>query len=91
TAYEENGTDEYRFLAILDSKTSKICRSLDDKIFKIIDAVVGVNYPPMHPHCRSTTVSAKSKIKVRTSRLEKGYQEVPYMPYSSWQKEYLAT
>lgn len=90
TAYEENATDEYRFLAILDSKTSKICRSLDDKVFKIIDAVVGVNYPPMHPHCRSTTVSAKSKIKVRTSRLEKGYQEVPYMAYSTWQKKYLA-
>ncbi|EAE9451229.1 phage head morphogenesis protein [Listeria monocytogenes] len=90
TAYEENGTEEYKFLAILDNVTSKICRSLDDKVFKIINAVVGVNYPPMHPHCRSTTISAKSKIKVRTSRLEKGYQEVPYMSYPKWEKEYLA-
>lgn len=90
TAYEENGTDEYKFFATLDNVTSKVCRKLDSLIFKTIEAKVGVNYPPMHPRCRSTTISAKSKIKVRTSRLEKGYKQIPNMSYKEWKKRYMA-
>ncbi|WP_239255545.1 minor capsid protein [Listeria ilorinensis] len=88
TAYEENGTAEYRFLATLDSKTSKMCQKQDGKVYPLNEAVVGVNYPPLHPHCRSTTVSAASKSKVRTARLGKGYQTIPYMTYPEWQKKY---
>lgn len=29
---------------------------MDGKVFDIGDAQTGVNYPPMHPNCRSTTV-----------------------------------
>ncbi|HAR6195904.1 TPA: phage head morphogenesis protein, partial [Staphylococcus pseudintermedius] len=32
------------------------CRHYDKKVFKVKDMVPGVNAPPMHPHCRSTTV-----------------------------------
>jgi uncharacterized protein with gpF-like domain len=39
----------------LDSRTSEICRELNGKRFKLSEAEVGVNYPPMHPNCRSTT------------------------------------
>lgn len=87
-AYKENGTEEYRFMATLDSVTSKTCRKLDDKVYKLIDAKVGVNYPPMHPHCRSTTVSATSKLKTRAMRTAKGYERIPYMNYSEWEKKY---
>lgn len=45
----------YRYDAFLDSKTSDVCRDLDDQVFDLEDAEVGVNYPPMHPNCRSTT------------------------------------
>lgn len=56
-AYKEAGIEEYQFLATLDLKTSKICRELDGKKFKVSDRKVGVNCNPMHPWCRSTTVA----------------------------------
>ncbi|EJJ6354877.1 minor capsid protein [Staphylococcus pseudintermedius] len=54
---ETMGDDaEYEFVAKRDEKTSKICRHYDKKVFKVKDMIPGVNAPPMHPHCRSTTV-----------------------------------
>ena len=55
-AYEECDADEYEFVAVLDLRTSEICRSLDGKVFKTKDAQPGVNMNPMHPFCRSTTI-----------------------------------
>lgn len=55
-AYEEDNIEEYEFLAEIDNRTSAICKSLHRQIFKVKDATVGVNYPPMHPNCRSTTI-----------------------------------
>lgn len=51
----ELGLEYYEYDAFLDSRTSELCRNLDKKRFKVSDAEVGVNYPPMHPNCRSTT------------------------------------
>ncbi|AMG63430.1 MULTISPECIES: minor capsid protein [Staphylococcus] len=47
---------EYKYVAKIDNKTSKICHSLNGKVFKVKDMVPGINAPPMHPWCRSTTV-----------------------------------
>ena len=55
-AYEEDEIEEYEFLAEIDNRTSAICKELNGQIFKVKDAVVGVNYPSMHPNCRSTTM-----------------------------------
>jgi SPP1 gp7 family putative phage head morphogenesis protein len=33
------------------------CQELDGQVFDVDEAVAGVNMPPMHPHCRSTTVA----------------------------------
>lgn len=46
---KSNGIEEYEYSAILDSRTSEICESLDGLVFKVADAEVGENYPPMHP------------------------------------------
>lgn len=46
--------DEYKYNAILDSKTSKLCRKLDGEVYKIIERQAGKNFPPMHPNCRSS-------------------------------------
>jgi len=54
--YKAIGIRKYQFLATLDMRTSDICRSLDQFIGLVSQAVVDVNYPPMHPNCRSTTV-----------------------------------
>lgn len=54
-SYEECGAEKYRFLAVLDLKTSEICRAKDNQVFELSKRKTGVNYPPMHPWCRSTT------------------------------------
>lgn len=56
-AYKKSGViEEYEFLATLDGRTSDICREMDGKVFKVSQKQVGVNMPPLHPNCRSTTV-----------------------------------
>lgn len=57
-SYKEAGIEKYRYVATLDLRTSKICRELDGQEFLVKDRKAGVNYPPMHPWCRSTTISA---------------------------------
>lgn len=55
-AYDECGIEKYMYVATLDLRTSPICASLDGKIFNVKDGQPGVNMPPMHPFCRSTTI-----------------------------------
>lgn len=54
---KEHGVERYIYVAILDLRTSEMCRSLDKKDFAIDDAVPGKNLPPMHPWCRSTIIA----------------------------------
>lgn len=54
-ASDELGLEEYAYDAFLDAKTSTICRELNGRKFKISEMKIGVNAPPMHPNCRSTT------------------------------------
>ena len=54
--YRDSGVVKYEFLAVLDSRTSHTCASLNGEVFKTENAMEGENYPPMHPRCRSTTV-----------------------------------
>ena len=54
--YKEAGIEKYEFSATLDSRTSQICSELHGEEFEIKKIAVGLNYPPMHPRCRSTTI-----------------------------------
>ena len=48
--YKDSGVvEKYEFLAAHDKRTSKLCRDLDGEMFELSKAVVGENYPPMHP------------------------------------------
>ena len=67
-AYESAGIEKYRYMAVLDARTSKLCREKDGKEYYLKDKQVGVNYPPLHPFCRSTTEAvidglARDKMK----------------------------
>ena len=55
-AYQAAGISEYEFMATLSERTCKICGDLDGKTFPVEEAQTGVNFPPMHPRCRCTTV-----------------------------------
>ena len=54
--YKEAGIEKYEFSATLDSRTSQICSELHGEVFEVKKIAVGLNYPPMHPRCRSTTI-----------------------------------
>ena len=95
-AYKESGIDTYVFVATLDLKTSAICASLDGKRFKVKDQQPGVNAPPMHPWCRSTTIcdisdEELSHMKRRSKNPVTGKSElVPAnMTYEEWHKKYI--
>lgn len=51
---KDAGFDEYEFISLGEEAEDvcRVCDDLDGQRFKIADAVVGVNCPPMHPFCR---------------------------------------
>lgn len=55
--YRQLGIERYRFIAVLDRKTSAICHSHEGETFEVAKAQVGVNFPPLHPNCRSGTIA----------------------------------
>ena len=96
-SYEEADIEKYIFVAVLDKRTSHICQEHDNKIYDRDKAVPGVNCPPMHPWCRSTTVGYDedadySKLKRRARNPVTGKTElVPAdMTYKEWYSKYVA-
>ncbi len=96
-AYKEDEVEKYQILATLDHKTSEICQEQDGEIYEIDKATVGVNYPPFHPFCRTTTVPYYDDDDIegdtRVARDEKGRAiKVPAnMAYREWQKQFVGT
>lgn len=96
-SYEEADIEKYIFVAVLDKRTSRICQEHDNEVYDRDKAVPGVNCPPMHPWCRSTTVAYDedadySKLKRRARNPETGKTElVPAdMTYKEWYSKYVA-
>ncbi|WP_261378356.1 deaminase domain-containing protein [Paenibacillus agilis] len=83
-AYEASGVKQYEYVAKLDRRTSDTCLSLDGKKFNVSDAKRGINYPPMHPRCRSTTIENADGID--ESRMS-GPPLPKDMTYEQWHKE----
>lgn len=59
--YLAAGYESYRYLAAHDERTSDVCSALDGQIFRFEDAKEGINFPPMHPNCRSTIIGYKGE------------------------------
>ena len=96
-SYEEADIEKYIFVAVLDKRTSHICQEHDNKVYDRDKATPGVNCPPMHPWCRSTTVAYDedadySKLKRRARNPKTGKTElVPAdMTYKEWYSKYVA-
>ena len=90
-SYEDAEIEKYKFVAVLDKRTSHICQQHDNKVYNTDEAVPGVNYPPLHPWCRSTTIAYDedadySKLERRARNPETG--KVEYVPadmtYDEW-------
>lgn len=96
-SYEDAEITKYKFVAVLDKRTSHICQQHDNKVYNTDEAVPGVNYPPLHPWCRSTTIAHDddidySKLERRARNPETG--KVEYVPadmsYKEWYSKYVA-
>lgn len=96
-SYEEADIEKYIFVAVLDKRTSRICQEHDNQVYDRDKATPGVNCPPMHPWCRSTTVGYDedadySKLKRRARNPKTG--KVEYVPadmtYKEWYSKYVA-
>lgn len=96
-SYEDAEITKYKFVAVLDKRTSHICQEHDNKVYDTDKAVPGVNYPPLHPWCRSTTIAHDddidyNKLERRARNPETG--KVEYVPagmsYDDWYDKYVA-
>ena len=95
-SYEDAEIEKYKFVAVLDKRTSHICQEHDNKVYETKDATPGVNYPPLHPWCRSTTIAYDedadySKLERRARNPVTGKTElVPAdMNYKEWYDKYV--
>lgn len=92
--YRETGVQSYRFEAALDLKTCAVCGALDQREFPLAEHETGINYPPLHPRCRCTTVpvtgvevgnkrAARNPATGKTEYVEKK------LAYEEWRKKYV--
>ena len=92
--YRETGVQSYRFEAALDLKTCAVCGALDQREFPLAEHETGINYPPLHPRCRCTTVPVTefrigSKRAARNPATGKTEYVEKKLSYEEWRKKYV--
>lgn len=92
--YGELGVEYYEYLATLDTRTSPMCSALDGRRFRYTERKYGVNYPPLHPWCRSTTIPIvyeEDDMDTRIARDANGKNiKVPAgMKYAQWKQQFV--
>lgn len=93
-SYKEAGIEKVIFIATLDLRTSKICRSMDGKVIKVDKLISGGNLPPLHPYCRSTTRAyfknmERLQRRARDPETGKTYIVPGDMPYQDWYDKFV--
>lgn len=59
--YLDAGYTHYQFISAIDNRTCDECEDLDGQVFAFADAVEGINFPPIHPNCRSNIIGYKEE------------------------------
>lgn len=87
---------QYEVLATLDLRTSEICRSMDGRVFNVSEKQIGVNAPPFHPNCRTTTVAYFEDMDTwlderiaRNPDTGKNYHVWADTTYDKWYQKYV--
>ena len=95
-SYIEADIEKYRFVAVLDIRTSHICREHDYKVYDVSKRQVGVNFPPLHPFCRSTTIPvldtenlSELSRRARDPKTGKNIIIPGNMSYNEWYNQYV--
>lgn len=91
---ESEVVQKYEVLATLDSRTTPICREMDGKVFPLSEMQVGVNYPPFHVRCRTTTVpyfddEIDPGERIARDTDGKSYYVPGDITYGEWEKKYV--
>lgn len=71
-AWQDRGVEQYMLVAVLDLRTSKICKDKDHKIYLVTEAIVNGKdgtYPPFHPWCRTIAVAYFGKRTLSGTRV----------------------
>ena len=79
---KEHNIKKQLFCATLDRRTSKICQSLDGKVFNYDDS--NKKIPPLHPNCRSCLIDIIDGWKPKTRLDNETKQNINYQTYSEW-------
>ncbi|WP_101773987.1 polymorphic toxin type 50 domain-containing protein [Peptostreptococcus faecalis] len=90
--FKDLEVEKYQIVATLDIKTSDLCRSLDHKVFDEKDRQVGINAPPFHIRCRTTTAPYFDDMEdvERMARDKHGKSvRVKDMSYNEWYDKYV--
>lgn len=95
---QELGVKQYQLVAVLDSRTSEICRELDGTVMDLSKAVPGLTMPPFHCYCRTTMVPYIKGITdsgtSRTARDDitgKSYSVDGNLTYKEWRSKYVTS
>lgn len=78
----EGGATHYLYVATIDSLTCENCAALNGMTFAYEDAEVGVNYRPMHPHCRCQCIPVVNGVKLDSLVTES-------MDFADWKDKYV--
>lgn len=70
--YESMGVKQYEYMAVIDSRTSSICREMNGETFPLSEYLPGTNAPAMHPNCRSTIVPSIDDLTKYNKYLDPG-------------------
>ena len=62
STWDALGFDFYKFFSVIDGRTSLLCASLDQTIWKKGDP--NIRHPPLHPHCRSSLLGVDADGKI---------------------------
>ena len=79
---KELGGDHYEIVAVLDSRTSEICRLENHEVRSVKEYEPGRTAPPFHVRCRSTIRPAvKSDKKGKTDKTDRAEETEQISPY----------
>ncbi len=93
--YNKLEVKQYKILAVLDTKTSTVCRDMDGKVFDVKDYQPGLNANPFHANCRTTTApyfnDEFTQQQKRSARDKDGktYYVPANMTYKEWYSKYV--
>lgn len=86
-SYDELNVTKYMFVGGTELRFNCSCSSLNNLVFDIKDAKEGINYPPIHPFCKCTTVPYFDDEFTSSIKDAEHFQD--NMTKKEWEEKYL--